>query len=114
MGHTELEGAGLAVAFAGSELTVEIGRAGLPGLTGEGLEVRPALTELAKHKGAELTVALASAEIAVEPSIAKLAVLAGLTGTELAFKFANAELAERPGARAQASRQCPARRSGRA
>ena len=88
MGLTELEGAGLTVAFASAELAVEIGCAGLPGLTGEGLRVEPAITELAKHEGAEHTVALASAEIAVELSIAELAGLVGLTGAELASKLA--------------------------
>ena len=55
MGHTALEGAGLTVAFASAELTVEIGCARLPGLTGEGLRVEPAVTELAKHDAAEHT-----------------------------------------------------------
>ena len=39
MGLTELEGAGLTVAFASAELAVEIGCAGRPGLTCEGLRV---------------------------------------------------------------------------
>ena len=46
MGLTELEGARLTVAFASAELAAGIGCAELPGLTGEGLEVRPALTSL--------------------------------------------------------------------